>query len=191
MFSAFSFPILPFFGIFRIGHSNSRQNKKCLQSKHFLCRNGLQLRRSPIRTARNRDPYQLVRMAGLEPARLSTQEPKSCMSTNFITSARVAYHTPFRVKMQAKFSTRHKTESFNIKCERGTRPGRIYFLGLHTADHNDQNKKTEGNTMNENITVATKEQAWAEANKIFPTPRTTGIRAKICIRAELPQRNMA
>ena len=29
----------------------------------------------------------MVRLKGLEPTRLSTQEPKSCMSTNSITGA--------------------------------------------------------------------------------------------------------
>lgn len=30
---------------------------------------------------------EMVRMKGLEPPRLAAQEPKSCMSTSFITSA--------------------------------------------------------------------------------------------------------
>ena len=58
-FPLFSSKFCRFSAFSELDMLNSQQNKKHLHCKHFLCRNGLQLRCSPIRTARNRSPYQV------------------------------------------------------------------------------------------------------------------------------------
>ena len=71
--------------IYYIAKKSRGSNIKALPLETYF-RNKAIIRTHP-QQGQGSDYHDLVRLKGLEPTRLSTQEPKSCMSTNSITGA--------------------------------------------------------------------------------------------------------